>query len=81
MLMKCMTPSRAGVDEMVHGSGSVLLLDRSGRCSACSCGSASLRPAETEFGCVLNRLFLFKTPLLSRNRPCCLPQGIFIPPC
>lgn len=27
MLMKRMTPSRAGVDEVVHDSGSVLLLD------------------------------------------------------
>lgn len=35
MLMKGMTPSRAGVDEMVHSSGSVLLLLDSRRWMQC----------------------------------------------
>lgn len=77
MLMKCMTPSWAGVDEMVHSC----CWARGGGCNACSCRSASSRPAEAGFGHVLHHLFLFKTPLLSRKRPCCLPQGISIPSC
>lgn len=81
MLMKRMTPSRAGVDEVVHDSGSALLLDSRQRRQRLLGWLPSLRPAEAGFGCVLNHLFLFKTPLLSGKRPCCLPQGIFIPPC
>lgn len=81
MLKKRMTPSRAGVDEVVHDSGSALLLDSRQRRQRLLGWLPQSAPRRGGFGCVLNHLFLFKTPLLSEKRPCCLLQGIFIPPC
>lgn len=85
MLMKCVTPSWAGADETAHGSGSAPLL---GWRRGMPCLLLWLRRSATHrrgvwpFGAsVWHRLFLFKAPLLSRKRRCCLPRGVSTPRC
>lgn len=73
VLMKCITPSRAGADELVHGSGSVRLLDL-------RWWRQRLLGGSTGAWLSLKSLVPVSTPLALQNNHAACHEGVLFPP-